>query len=154
MTDRYPGYDVLNKRDTPSWNAKTRAVVDARMAIDPDRHAFFSEPEWRTLCALCDRIIPQPPVTIILGLGAVFELPILVFFLSLMGVVTAGWTWRNLRYSILGIFTIAAILTPTTDILNMCVFAAPMVILYVISIGIAYMVHPKQRRARAAKKKK
>ena len=71
-----------------------------------------------------------------------------------LGVVTAGWMWRNLRYSILGIFTIAAILTPTTDILNMCVFAAPMVVLYMLSIGIAYLVHPKQRRARSAKKKK
>jgi len=91
-------------------------------------------------------------LTIILGLGLVFELPILVFFLSLMGVVTAGWMWRNLRYSILGIFTIAAIVTPTTDIMNMCLFAAPMVILYVLSIGIAWFVHPRQRKARQARK--
>ena len=50
----------------------------------------------------------------ILGLGVVFELPILVFFLALMGVVSAGWMWRNVRYSILVIFIIAAIITPTT----------------------------------------
>src|SRR6266513_4397832 len=74
-------------------------------------------------------------LTVILGLGVVFELPILVFFLSLMGVISAGWMWRNVRYSILVIFIIAAILTPTTDILNMCVFAAPMVALYLVSIG-------------------
>ncbi len=91
-------------------------------------------------------------LTIILGLGVIFELPILVFFLALMGVVTAGWMWRNLRYSILGIFTIAAIVTPTTDILNMCIFAAPMVVLYVLSIGIAWFVHPRQRKARQARK--
>jgi sec-independent protein translocase protein TatC len=66
-----------------------------------------------------------------------------------MGVVTAGWLWRNLRYSILIIFTIAAIVTPTTDILNMCIFAAPMVALYVLSIGVAYLVHPNRRKARA-----
>ena len=87
-------------------------------------------------------------LTIIIGMGMIFELPILVFFLSLMGIVTAGWMWRNLRYSILVIFIIAAILTPTTDILNMCIFAAPMVALYVVSIAIAWMVHPTQRRAR------
>src|SRR5262249_722442 len=58
-------------------------------------------------------------LTIILGLGVVFELPILVFFLALMGIVSAGWMWRNIRYAILAIFVIAAILTPTTDILNM-----------------------------------
>jgi len=87
-------------------------------------------------------------LTIIIGMGVIFELPILVFFLSLMGIVTAGWMWRNLRYSILVIFIIAAILTPTTDILNMCIFAAPMVALYVVSIAIAWMVHTTQRRAR------
>jgi sec-independent protein translocase protein TatC len=91
-------------------------------------------------------------LTVILGLGVVFELPILVFFLALMGVVSAGWMWRNVRYSILIIFIIAAIMTPTTDILNMCIFAAPMVALYLMSIGIAWLVHPKQREARAAKK--
>jgi len=91
-------------------------------------------------------------LTVILGLGVVFELPILVFFLALMGVVSAGWMWRNVRYSILVIFIIAAILTPTTDILNMCIFAAPMVALYLLSIGIAYVVHPKQRKARRARK--
>jgi sec-independent protein translocase protein TatC len=91
-------------------------------------------------------------LTIIIGMGVIFEMPILVFFLSLMGMVTAGWMWRNLRYSILVIFIIAAIITPTTDILNMCIFAAPMVALYVFSIVIAWLVHPTQRRARREKK--
>src|SRR5277367_779457 len=93
-------------------------------------------------------------LTIMIGMGVIFELPILVFFLALMGIVNAGWMWRNLRYSILVIFIIAAIITPTTDILNMCIFAAPMVGLYIISIGIAWLVHPKQRKARQAKKEK
>jgi sec-independent protein translocase protein TatC len=84
-------------------------------------------------------------MTIILGLGIVFEMPIIVFFLSLFGLVSAGWMWRNLRYSILVIFVVAAIITPTTDIMNMCVFAAPMIILYIVSIGIAFFVHPKRR---------
>ena len=92
-------------------------------------------------------------LTVILGMGIVFEMPILIFFLALMGIVSAGWMWRNLRYSILAIFIIAAIVTPTPDILNMCIFAAPMLALYVLSIGIAWMVHPKQRKARAAKAK-
>lgn len=93
-------------------------------------------------------------MTVILGLGVVFEMPVLVFFLALMGVVSAGWMWRNIRYSVLIIFVIAAIITPTADILNMCIFAAPMVGLYLFSIGIAWMVHPKQRKARLARKSK
>ncbi|HEY3131748.1 MAG TPA: twin-arginine translocase subunit TatC, partial [Acidobacteriota bacterium] len=91
-------------------------------------------------------------LTVILGLGLVFELPILVFFLSLMGVISAGWMWRNVRYSILVIFIIAAVLTPTTDILNMCIFAAPMVALYLVSILVAWLVHPTRRRLRQARK--
>jgi sec-independent protein translocase protein TatC len=89
-------------------------------------------------------------LTIIIGLGVIFEMPILVFFLSLMGIVSAGWMWRNFRYSILIIFIIAAIITPTTDILNMCIFAAPMVALYVLSIGVAWIFNPRRKKARAA----
>ncbi len=60
MADRYPGYDVLAKRDTPSWNDATRQVIDARLAL-PRAPQFLTEDEWRTLTALCDRIVPQPP---------------------------------------------------------------------------------------------
>lgn len=58
--DLYPGYDVLAKRRTPSWNEQTRRVIDARLAIDPEQHRFFSDAEWVTLKALVDRIVPQP----------------------------------------------------------------------------------------------
>jgi len=89
-------------------------------------------------------------LTIIVGLGVIFEMPILIFFLALMRVITARWMWRNLRYSILAIFVLAAIVTPTTDILNMCLFAAPMVGLYGISIGVAWLANPGHaRRANA-----
>jgi sec-independent protein translocase protein TatC len=89
-------------------------------------------------------------LTIIIGLGLIFEMPILVFFLALMRVITARWMWRNLRYSILAIFVVAAIITPTTDILNMCLFAAPMVALYAISIGVAWLVTSASKRRTGA----
>ncbi|MFZ1917632.1 MAG: twin-arginine translocase subunit TatC [Terriglobales bacterium] len=89
-------------------------------------------------------------VTIIVGIGIIFEMPVLVFFLALMGIVSAGWMWRNIRYSILGIFIVAAIIAPP-DIVNMCIFAAPMLVLYVLSIGVAWFVHPAQRKKRADK---
>jgi sec-independent protein translocase protein TatC len=91
-------------------------------------------------------------LSIILGMGLIFEMPILIFFLALMGIVTAGFMWKNFRYSILVIFIIAAIVTPTPDVLNMCIFAAPMIGLYLVSIGIAWAVHPRQRKARKEKK--
>ncbi len=85
-------------------------------------------------------------MVIILGLGIIFEMPILVFFLSLFGIVNARFMIRNFRYAILVIFIIAAIVTPTTDIMNLCVFAAPMIILYALSIGVAFLVHPSRRK--------
>ncbi len=88
-------------------------------------------------------------LTIIIGLGVVFEMPILVFFLALIGIVSPSFMWNNFRYSILIIFIIAAILTPTTDIMNMCIFAAPMIALYLISIGVAWLVHPRRRRKKS-----
>ena len=69
-------------------------------------------------------------LSIVLGMGLIFEMPILVFFLALMGIMRPEFMVKNFRYSILVIFIIAAIVTPTPDIVNMCVFAAPMIALY------------------------
>ncbi len=60
MRDLYPGYDVLAKRNTPSWNQQTRDAIQKRLAIGRDDHSFFSDDEWPTLCAICERIVPQP----------------------------------------------------------------------------------------------
>ena len=59
MADRFPDYDVLAKRDTPSWNAITRAVIDERLAM-PERRDALSARQCETLAAALDRIVPQP----------------------------------------------------------------------------------------------
>ncbi len=84
-------------------------------------------------------------MTVILGLGITFELPILIFFLALFGLVTASFLWKNFRYAVLIIFIISAIITPTPDVMTMCVFATPMLVLYLVGIGVAFMVHPSRR---------
>ena len=56
---RYPDYDVMAKRDTPSWNDITRDVIDERLQIT-DEPQFLNAEQFRTLQALCDRIVPQP----------------------------------------------------------------------------------------------
>jgi hypothetical protein len=55
----FPGYDVLQKWDSPSWNDQTREIVGKRLRQVPDRR-FFSEAEWDILAAVCDRLVPQP----------------------------------------------------------------------------------------------
>src|SRR5712671_635613 len=87
---------------------------------------------------------------VLLGLGLVFELPILVFFLSLFGIVTPKFLWKNIRYAILIIAVVAAVITPTPDAMTMLIFMAPMIGLYFIGIGVSAMVVRKKERQLAA----
>jgi sec-independent protein translocase protein TatC len=85
-------------------------------------------------------------LSIILGLGISFELPILIFFLALFGIVSPRFLWRNIRYAILSVFIVAAIICPSPDIWTMCIYAIPMLSLYLIGIGVAWWVHPGRRK--------
>lgn len=75
----------------------------------------------------------------LLGMGAVFQMPTAVFFLAKAGLVTARLLWRSFRYALLVIFIAAAIITPTGDMVTQAIFAAPMLGLYMLSIGIAWV---------------
>ena len=84
---------------------------------------------------------------ILFGLGLVFELPVLVFFLSLFGIVTPKFLWKNIRYAILVIAVVAAIITPTPDATTMLIFMAPMILLYFVGIAVsAITVRKRERR--------
>src|SRR5579863_1725495 len=89
-------------------------------------------------------------LSIILGLGVSFELPILIFFLALFGIVSPRFLWKNIRYAILAIFLVAAIITPSPDPGTMCIYAIPMLALYLVGIGVAWWVHPSRRKKKEA----
>jgi sec-independent protein translocase protein TatC len=91
-------------------------------------------------------------MAVILGLGITFELPILIFFLALFGIVDAKFLVKNIRYAILIIFVIAAVICPTPDPIGMCLFATPMLVLYFVGVAVAYLVHPARRKAKELKK--
>ena len=80
-----------------------------------------------------------------LACGVVFQMPTVVFFLARIGVLTAGYLARNTKYAILVIFIVAAVLTPTGDPATLTMMAAPMTVLYGVSIGIAWLVAPRNR---------
>jgi sec-independent protein translocase protein TatC len=90
-------------------------------------------------------------LAVILGLGICFELPILIFFLSLFGIVDAKFLLKHIRYAILVIFLIAAIICPLPDPVSMCLFATPMLALYFLGVGVAYFVHPTRRKRKETK---
>lgn len=73
-------------------------------------------------------------VNVILGIGVVFELPILVFFLILLRITTPAFLMANSRYAILGIVVLAAIVTPTPDVVNLMIFSLPMIFLYFVGV--------------------
>jgi sec-independent protein translocase protein TatC len=90
-------------------------------------------------------------LSIILGLGISFEMPILIFFLALFGIVSPRFLWTNIRYAILAVFLVAAIITPSPDPWTMCIYAIPMLSLYLIGIAVAWWVHPSRRKAKDVK---
>ena len=79
-------------------------------------------------------------VNVILGVGLVFELPVIIFFLILFHIATPRFLMNHSRYAILIIFFIAAVVTPTPDIFNMCLFAVPMCLLFYVGIFAGYLL--------------
>ncbi len=71
---------------------------------------------------------------LLIAFGVVFELPVLMVFLAKIGVVTAPFLAKNRKYAFLIAFVIAAILTPTPDVVNQLFMAGPLIVLYEISI--------------------
>jgi sec-independent protein translocase protein TatC len=87
---------------------------------------------------------------VILGLGLMFELPIVIFLLAQIGIVTPRFLMRHFRWAVLLIFIAAAIITPTPDVVNLCIFAVPTVGLYLLGVGAAALAgRGKRRRAEA-----
>lgn len=87
-------------------------------------------------------------VNVMLGVGLVFELPILIFFLTLLRILSPAFLIRHSRYAILAIVALAAIITPTPDVFNLMLFAAPMVLLFYIGVFASYVLvlHRENRR--------
>jgi sec-independent protein translocase protein TatC len=110
------------------------------------------------LFALGHDVVPMTSVNeyfdlillILLGMGLMFELPVLIFFLSLFGIVTPKFLWKNFRYAILIIAVVAAIVTPTPDATTMLIFMAPMIGLYFLGIAVSAVVTRRRERRIAA----
>jgi sec-independent protein translocase protein TatC len=87
---------------------------------------------------------------VLLGLGVVFELPVLIFILSLFGIVTPKFLLKNFRYAMVIITVVAAIITPSPDATTMLVFMAPMIILYFLGVFVSYLVLKRKQADEAA----
>jgi sec-independent protein translocase protein TatC len=82
---------------------------------------------------------------LMVAMGIIFEMPAVILILARMGLVTAGFLWRQLKYAVLIIFILAAVITPTGDPMTQSLMAGPMVALYIISIGLAWIFGKRRR---------
>ena len=88
-------------------------------------------------------------MSIIIAVGVVFELPVLILLLSVFGIVTPKFLWKNFRYAVLITAIIAAAIVPTNDMASIFVVWIPLVALYLLSIGLSWIVYLKKRKKRA-----
>jgi sec-independent protein translocase protein TatC len=82
----------------------------------------------------------------LLGLGAVFQLPVIVFIVSRIGLVTPRWLMKNFKYAILLAFVASAIITPTPDIVTQSMLALPMLALYLLGVLVAWLFGRPRRK--------
>jgi sec-independent protein translocase protein TatC len=75
----------------------------------------------------------------LLAFGVTFELPVLAFFFARIGIVTHQTLLRFFRYAVVFIFIMAAVLTPGPDVASQLLLAGPLLLLYTVSIGVAYI---------------
>jgi sec-independent protein translocase protein TatC len=99
--------------------------------------ASFDTPDLKFMPRLDD--VFSLYTKMLLGMGAVFQMPTVVFFLSKVGLVTARFLWRSFRYAFFIIFIVAAVITPSGDMVTQSIFAAPMIVLYLFSVLIAWV---------------
>lgn len=81
---------------------------------------------------------------LIMGTGVVFQIPVLSFILTKLGVINARFLRGKYRFAIVGIFIVAAVITPTPDAFNMLILAGPMLLLYELSIWVSFFAQPTQ----------
>ena len=108
---------------------------------------------WKFFASFSDEMIVFMPriedtfsmyMRMLLGMAAVFQMPAMVFFLARMGLITARWMIRQFKYAVLVIVVIAAVITPSSDVASQMIVAGPMVVLYFLSIAIAWMFGKKR----------
>jgi len=87
---------------------------------------------------------------IVLGLGLIFQMPVVIFVLARFGIVSARFLIKNFKYAVLIIFIVAAVASPGQDPASQLIFAAPMMVLYILSIGVAWVFGKKKPADEAA----
>ncbi|MDD5305954.1 MAG: twin-arginine translocase subunit TatC [Deltaproteobacteria bacterium] len=135
-----PGYDVLTTADaTAGAGTHTWALVVSRGRLAQQLAPVIMMKDYLSLA-----------VQLLIGFGVVFELPIFITFLSMAGIVTHRHLLRFARYFIVIAFFVAAVLTPGPDVFSQLCMAIPLVVLYFLSVFVAYLFTRRRERRESA----
>jgi len=85
----------------------------------------------------------------VIGLGVVFQLPVLILVLARLGVVTPRFLLRNLKFAVLASFIVSAVITPSTDVVNQTMLAIPIIVLYLLGVAVAWLFGRRPRTDRS-----
>jgi sec-independent protein translocase protein TatC len=111
-------------------------------------HYFVFPAAWTFFASFSNEYIDFTPridpvfamyVKLMLGIGLTFQLPVLMFVLARLGIVTASFLTRNFKYAVLFIFIFAAVVTPDANPVTQVMVAGPMVVLYLLGIAVAWL---------------
>ncbi len=146
-----PGLYTREKQRRPAVRGlRDDAVRGGRVVLAP-RRVSVDVPVLRVVRERARPVLPDDQgsrsgfyIKMVLAFGIVFQMPILVFFLARFGIVTWKFMAKQFKYAVLIIFIIAAVVTPSGDPVNQTIFAAPMIVLYVLSIGVAWLFGKKR----------
>jgi len=123
-------------------------AVFGYLVVFPVMFGFFAGFESRFVeAAWTMREVFAFTVHMFLAFGVAFELPVIVFFLAVAGIVDARGLLRGFKYAVLGAFVLAAVLTPTPDIVTQSLLAGPLVLLYLLGVGAAWLFAPRRAAA-------
>ena len=111
-------------------------------------------PAYTFLLKIAEDFTPMIPVkeymdltlAMLLGFGLVFEMPVIIAFLALFGLVSPRFLWTKFKYAVIIMVAVAAIISPTGDAFNLLLWTAPMIVLYIISIGIAALFAARRKK--------
>lgn len=120
-------------------------------------HVYAFPWTWKFFMSFSNDVVQNAPtvsntfgfyVKMVLAFGIVFQMPVIVFVLARFGLVTARFLWTKGKYAILIIFIVAAVASPGTDVVSQMMMAAPMILLYGLSIVVAWLFGKKRKPAR------
>ncbi len=116
--------------------------------VFPIMFGFFAQFESRYVdAAWTMREVFSFTTQMFLAFGVAFELPVLVFFLAVAGIVDARQLLRGFKYAVLGAFVLAAVLTPTPDVVTQSLLAGPLIVLYLLGVAAAWLFAPRRSSA-------